>query len=210
MKIRANPELIGKLAAALMKLLGVTLRMQVDDRAGVLNPDFKMPLIWTFWHNRMIAVPLLRIRLVPHRRGAALTSASNDGAIIAQVMKSFGLRSVRGSSSRRGAAALAELRAVLEMGEDPAITPDGPRGPLYKLSQGVVYLAQQTGAGILPIHIEYSRALRLKSWDRFMIPLPFSRVHVTFDEIIFVPPDAEPEAERQRIETLMQPAPGDE
>jgi len=120
-------------------------------------------------------------------------------------MKSFGLGSVRGSSSRRGGAALIGLREVLEKGEDPAITPDGPRGPVYKLGQGVVYLAQQTGTGILPIHIEYSRAVRLKSWDRFMIPLPFSKVHVTFDEIIFVAPEADIEEERVRIEALMQP-----
>jgi lysophospholipid acyltransferase (LPLAT)-like uncharacterized protein len=204
-KIRLDPVWVGKAAAGLMKALGYTLRMEMEDRAGVANADFTMPLIWAFWHNRMVAIPLMRPRLVPHRRGSALTSASRDGAIIEQVMKSFGLGSVRGSSSRRGGAALIGLREVLEKGEDPAITPDGPRGPVYKLGQGVVYLAQQTGTGILPIHIEYSRAVRLKSWDRFMIPLPFSKVHVTFDEIIFVAPEADIEEERVRIEALMQP-----
>jgi lysophospholipid acyltransferase (LPLAT)-like uncharacterized protein len=134
-----------------------------------------------------------------------LTSASRDGAIIAAVMKSFGLKSVRGSTSRRGAAALLELTGTLEAGEDVAVTPDGPRGPCYKLGPGVVFLAQQTRAAILPIHIEYSRAVRLKSWDRFMIPLPFAKVRILCDQLIFVAPGADLEAERGRIEQLMRP-----
>jgi lysophospholipid acyltransferase (LPLAT)-like uncharacterized protein len=132
-----------------------------------------------------------------------LTSASRDGAIIAAVMKSFGLRSVRGSSSRRGTAALLALAGTLEAGEDVAVTPDGPRGPRYKLGPGVVFLARQTGAGILPIHIEYSRAVRLRSWDRFMIPLPFAKVRVICGELIFVGRDADMEAEQRRIEGVL-------
>lgn len=174
------------------------------DRCRLLDRDFKQPVIWTFWHNRMFVVPLLRERAA-HRSGAVLTSASRDGAIIAAVMKSFRLRSVRGSTSRRGATALLQLTVALEGGEDAAVTPDGPRGPRYRLGPGVVFLAQRTGAGILPIHIEYSRAVRLKSWDRFMIPLPFSKVRMICDELIFVAPEADMEAERARIEQLMQP-----
>jgi len=204
-KIRGNEEKIGKLAAGLIRVIGWTLRMNVEDRSGLLNRDLKQPMIWTFWHNRMFVVPLLRDGYARHRTGAVLSSPSGDGAIIAAVMKSFGLKSVRGSSSRRGATALLELAGTLKAGEDVAVTPDGPRGPRYKLGQGVVFLAQQTGAGILPIHIEYSRAVRLKSWDRFMIPLPFAKVRVICDELIFVAPDADAEAERARIEQIMQP-----
>jgi lysophospholipid acyltransferase (LPLAT)-like uncharacterized protein len=203
-KIRGNEERIGKLAAALIRVIGWTLRIHVEDRARLLDRDFKQPMIWTFWHNRMFVVPLLR-GYAPHRTGAVLTSASGDGAIIASVMTSFGLKSVRGSSSRRGAAALLELTGTLQAGEDVAVTPDGPRGPRYKLGQGVVFLARQTGAAILPIHIEYSRAVRLKSWDRFMIPLPFAAVRIVCDTLIFVPPEADAEAERARIEQSMQP-----
>ena len=85
------------------------------------------------------------------------------------------------------------------------MTPDGPRGPRYKLGPGVLFLAQQTGAAILPIHIEYSQAVRLKSWDRFMIPLPFTKVRVILDHLIFVAPEADLEAERARIEQFMKP-----
>lgn len=205
MKIRRQERKIGALVAALIRLIGWTLRINVEDRCRLTDRDFKQPMIWTFWHNRMFVVPLLRDRCARHRTGAVLTSASADGEIIAAVMERFGLKSVRGSSSRRGATALLALAGTLEAGEDVAVTPDGPRGPRYKLGQGVVFLAQQTGAGILPIHVEYSRAVRLKSWDRFMIPLPFATVRVIFDEMIFVSPGADIEAERARIEQSMKP-----
>ena len=205
MKIPIGEERIGKMAAALIRVIGCTLRMNIEDRGGLLDRNFRQPLIWTFWHNRIFVVPLLRDRYVRHRMGTVLTSVSKDGAIIAAVMKSFGLKSARGSTSRRGAAALREMAAALAAGEDAGIVPDGPRGPRYKVGPGLVYLARLTGAGILPIHIEYSRALRLKSWDRFMIPLPFTKVRVICDRPIYVPPDADIEAERVRIEQLMQP-----
>ncbi len=205
MKIRGHQEKLGKLLAGLIRVMGWTLRISVEDRAGVLNPEIRQPMIWAFWHNRMFVVPLLRDRYARHRTGAVLTSASADGGIIAEVMKCFGLKSVRGSTSRRGASALLALTGTLEAGEDVAVTPDGPRGPRYALGQGVVFLARQTGAGILPIHIEYSRAVRLKSWDRFRVPLPFSKVRIICDKLIFIAPEADTEAERVRIEQLMQP-----
>jgi hypothetical protein len=201
----AREQRLGGLIAAVVRVLGCTLRVRVEDRCGVTNPDNAQRMIWTFWHNRMLIVPLLRARWAAHRDGAVLTSASRDGAIIAAAMSRFRLTSVRGSSSRRGATALIALKGTLDSGADVAVTPDGPRGPCYKLGQGIVFLAQQTGAGILPIHIEYSRAVRLKSWDRFMIPLPFSTVRVIFDSLIFVPPGADIETERVKIEKLLQP-----
>jgi lysophospholipid acyltransferase (LPLAT)-like uncharacterized protein len=204
-KIRADPEKIGKTVAVLMRIIGWTLRFKIDDRARVTDPSFKEPLIWTFWHNRMFAVPLLRLRHVRHRTGAALTSGSRDGAIVAAVMKAFGQKAVRGSSSRRGATAVRELTGTLEAGEDVAVSPDGPRGPRYTVGPGVVFLAQQTGAPILPIHVEYSRALRMKSWDQFMIPLPFAEVRVICDRLIYVKPGADAEQVRGEIERLLQP-----
>jgi lysophospholipid acyltransferase (LPLAT)-like uncharacterized protein len=205
MKIRGQEKRIGKLAALLIRIIGSTLRVDFEDRCGAQDPANPQRMIWTFWHNRMFVIPLLPMRYIKHRTGAALTSASKDGDIIASVMESLHLKSVRGSSSRGGTAALLALGVALAGGDDVAITPDGPRGPIYKLGRGVVYLAQETGAGILPIHVEYSRALRLKSWDRFMIPLPFSRVRIILDNLIFIPAGADMEAERVRIEQLMQP-----
>lgn len=103
MKLRGQEERLGRLIAVLIRIIGWTLRFEIEDRAGVLDPAVKQSMIWIFWHNRMLALPLLRNRFVRHRNGCALTSPSGDGAIIAAVMKSFDIGSVRGSSSRRGA-----------------------------------------------------------------------------------------------------------
>ena len=198
-----NPEKIGRLVAWLIRLIGFTIRLEVEDRARVTDPTSKQPMIWAFWHNRMFVVPLLRLRHARHRTGAVLTSASRDGAIVAGAMKSFGLNPVRGSSSRRGVTALLELNSTLERGEDVAVTPDGPRGPRYKVGAGAIFLARRTGAGILPIRVEYSRALKLKSWDQFMIPLPFSKARIICEELIFLPPDADVELAEKQLEQAL-------
>jgi len=202
-KIRGDPEKIGVLGAALIRVIGWTLRIKVEDRARAMDPDFKQPMIWTFWHNRMFVVPLVWIWHAPHRKGAALTSGSKDGAMVAGIMKAFGSNAIRGSTSRRGAAALRELTEILEQGDDVAIAPDGPRGPRYKAGAGVVFLARQTGAAILPVRVEYSRALRLKSWDRFMIPLPFSKVRVVFEELMFIGAEMEAEEAEAALEKVL-------
>jgi hypothetical protein len=94
---------------------------------------------------------------------------------------------VRGSSSRRGSRALRELVAQVESGRDIAITPDGPRGPRYSLGSGAISLAQLTATSIVPMHAKFSRCFRMKSWDGFIVPLPFSKVRITVDDSISVP-----------------------
>src|SRR5690606_9214875 len=116
-----------------------------------------------------------------HRKAVVLASASHDGAALASAMAVFGLGAVRGSSSRRGVAALIALKRALKSGVDVCITPDGPRGPRYGLQPGVVKLAASSGAPIIPIHVRFSSAWRLNTWDRFVLPKPFSRVHMIFD-----------------------------
>ena len=197
---------IGWCAAFLIRVLGATLRFRLTNQSGISVGSTQPPVIWLFWHNRILVVPLVHHRYFGDRPGSALTSPSKDGAIIATVMERFGMGHVRGSSSRRGATAMRELAACLKSGRDIGITPDGPRGPCYKLGPGAVVLAQQTGAPVVPIHVEYSRFIRIKSWDRFMIPLPFSRVNVTLGELYTVkqtPGNAEFEEERLRLEKMM-------
>lgn len=205
MKIRGEPENLGRLAALLIRIVGWTLRIKVEDRSRATDPTFKQPMIWAFWHNRMFAVPIIWLTYAPHRTGCALTSPSRDGSIVAGVMKAFGLKSIRGSSSRRGATALRELKCILESGNDVAIAPDGPRGPRYKVGGGLILLARQTGAAILPIRVEYCRAFRLKSWDRFMIPAPFSKVRVTLDELVFINPTEDAQTASAKLEETLRP-----
>jgi lysophospholipid acyltransferase (LPLAT)-like uncharacterized protein len=110
---------------------------------------------------------------------------------------------MRGSSSRRGAAALVGLRRALREGKDAAITPDGPRGPRYVVQPGVVKLAQASGVKIVPLHVTYGSAWRLRTWDGFVIPKPFSRITVTFGELIAVPKDLD-EAGFEHWRTLIE------
>ena len=113
---------------------------------------------------------------------------------------------IRGSSSRLGASAILQLTQELASGRDIVITPDGPRGPAYELGPGIVFLAQKSGASVLPMNLEYSRCWRLGSWDRFIIPQPFSKVRVLISQPLFVKETGTPEefeAERRRVQDAM-------
>lgn len=203
-----KPDFIAWCVASFLRALACTLRIRFQDSAALQNRAADEPVIWAFWHNRMLIMPVITSRFFPKRNGAVLTSPSKDGAIIAAVMSRFHYRSVRGSSSKRGTSATLALARVIESGGDCAITPDGPRGPRYRLGPGIIFLAQKTGAPVAPVRIEYSRCVRLKSWDRFMIPLPFSRVDVTVGELFHVrktDTDTEFETQRAQLETLLQP-----
>jgi len=107
-----------------------------------------------------------------------LISASRDGELLADAIKRFDYDVVRGSSSRLGASAILQLTEVLASGRDVVITPDGPRGPVYELGPGIIFLAQKSEAAVVPFNMEYSSYWRLKSWDRFIVPRPFSKVRV--------------------------------
>jgi hypothetical protein len=199
--------LLGTLAGWSMKLLAVTLRLKVRDLSGVGSPVAAMPpVIYILWHNRFFCVPPAWRKLCgSHRKTVILTSASSDGEMVARAMAVFGLGSVRGSSSRRAVAALVGLKRALQEGFDVCLTPDGPRGPRYVIQPGVVKLAESTGAPVIPIHLRFSTAWRLRTWDRFVIPMPFSRVEVTFAEPIRVPRGLDAAGfENQRLEIESQ------
>ncbi len=158
------------LIAGLIRLQARTMRLSVLDEAG-LGPEAPQA-IWCFWHNRALLVPAFYRKLRPKKPGVVFTSASRDGSLLARVVQSFGFESVRGSSSRRGTAALRGLVAHLKQGRDAGVTPDGPRGPCYHLQPGVVTASLLTGVPLLPMRINYDACWRLKSWDRFIIPKP--------------------------------------
>lgn len=203
-------SLLAGLAVAILRILFSTIRLRVDDSIGFGENKPKGPLILCFWHNRILAITLAFLRRYPskQRKGVTvLTSPSRDGEILARVVGGLGMSSVRGSSSRRGSTALRELVRLVESGGDIAITPDGPRGPRYKLGPGAILLAQTTGAPLVPAHARFSNAFRMKTWDGFCIPLPFSTIFVTVGETIAVPrnlTDEEFEATRARLETLLK------
>ena len=209
-EVRSNRKsaMAGTLAGWTMKLMSATLRLEVRDDCGLGSADSTLPpCIYLLWHNRFFCVPPAWNRLCgSHRKAVTLTSASHDGDMVARAMAVFGLGAVRGSSSRRGVAALVGLKRALKDGHDICLTPDGPRGPRYKVQARGIKLAESTGAPIIPVHVRFSSAWRLKTWDRFVIPKPFSRVQVTFAAPIFLSRGMDPETfetHRIEIESLM-------
>jgi lysophospholipid acyltransferase (LPLAT)-like uncharacterized protein len=195
-----------RLAARLIWLfvhtLAATIRFKLDDRSGYFSVPPKEALIFATWHNRLALALMLYERYVrqhqPERKFACLVSASKDGGLLARVMELFNVEPVRGSSSRRGAQALRELVKWGNRGHDLAITPDGPRGPCYVVRDGVIATAQLTGLAIVPVSYHLNWKIRLKSWDRFQLPLPFALCEITTGQVMRVPREAT-EAERETL-----------
>jgi lysophospholipid acyltransferase (LPLAT)-like uncharacterized protein len=190
----------------LLRIWESTLRYEVDDRAGILGKAVTENYIGALWHNRLLIFPLVLRRFFPNRRGAALISASRDGDLLTDAIRRYGYEVIRGSSSRLGTSAILQLTEELASGRDIVITPDGPRGPAYKLGSGIVFLAQKSGASVLPMNLEYSRCWRLGSWDRFIIPQPFSKVRVLISRPHHVNQTGTPEefeTERRRVQEAM-------
>ncbi len=168
------------LGSIFVNLLCATLRYKVIDEAGFLDKPFPRPVVILVWHNRILAMPVVFRRYYPKRKGLlVLTSASRDGAYLSEFVRCFGMRAVRGSSSRRGAAALLDLVRSVETGFDLCITPDGPRGPRYSLGPGALLLSERCHVPLMPLLVEYSAFWRFNSWDGFAVPKPFSKVTIT-------------------------------
>jgi lysophospholipid acyltransferase (LPLAT)-like uncharacterized protein len=194
-----------------VKLVSLTIRHRVSDPHGFMTRKDIRQVIYCTWHNRLaLSMKLHSVLGLRHHRAAGLAglvSASRDGAFLAAILGQFGVQSVRGSSSRRGPQALLELATWTERGYDIAITPDGPRGPCYIVQDGALALAQVTGLPAVPVSYHVNWKVQLKSWDRFQIPMPFSRCDITIGRMLSVPREssnAGRELLRQQLETEMR------
>lgn len=201
-----KPKWHQRLAAALIygliRAVSATIRYEWRDNSGLLSIDKDQSVIFAIWHNRLsLCLEVYRVFLRNIQRPcklAAMVSASKDGGLLARVLELYGVNPVRGSTSRRGRQALLELVGWAERGYDLAITPDGPRGPRYIIQEGVIALAQLTGLPILPVSYHFTWKIVLKSWDRFQIPLPFTKCLMHFMPPIYVPRDIS-EEEREKL-----------
>jgi lysophospholipid acyltransferase (LPLAT)-like uncharacterized protein len=211
--IPEKPGLKQRMAAQLIRILirtiSATVRYEFEDRRGLAAGAKHEPAIYCFWHNRLALGAMIynnRLREQSAASGlAAMVSASRDGGMLVAVVQSFGVQPARGSTSRRGPQALRELTSWAKRGYDLAITPDGPRGPRYQVADGVMALAQLSGLPIIPGSYNLSSKICMKSWDRFQIPLPFSRCEVILDKPIHVPREATPE-DRETLRVQMEQA----
>lgn len=194
----------------LLRLLVLTLRLSVENPELLRGRVSSEPYIFAFWHNRLLLMPIIWNRFLNVRgarpQGMSLTSTSRDGELVALFLARFGVGAIRGSATRRGAGSLREMAGWLKRGHDIGITPDGSRGPIYEIKPGLVLLAQLSKRPIIPLSFAYSSAWRLRTWDRFFIPKPFSRVTLLLGEPHFVQRTETPEAfeaERLRCEQML-------
>ncbi len=191
---------------AVFTVVSATLRYRVSDPYDFMTRKDIRQVIFCVWHNRLaLSMKMyyafgLRNHQAPGL--AVLVSASKDGAFLAAILERFGVQPVRGSSSRRGAQALLELATWAERGYDLAITPDGPRGPIYVVQDGVMALAQITGVPVVPASFRLQWKIQLNSWDRFQIPLPFSRCEIYLGKMLTVPRDIS-DAEREQLRKVL-------
>ena len=165
--------------------------------------DQKKPFIVAFWHGRLLMMPYMWRPCVPIN---VLISHHADGEFLAQTMRHFSIATVRGSSKKGGTAAMRELVRLLARGDCIGVTPDGPRGPRMRASEGVVALARLSGVPIVPVTVATTQCRVLGSWDRFLLALPFGRGTYLWGEPIHVASDARGEtleAARKQIETAL-------
>jgi lysophospholipid acyltransferase (LPLAT)-like uncharacterized protein len=193
---RAQAFLIAAVAYPLVALLCWTLRWKVDGahhwdeviRAG------HQPIL-ALWHGRIFA----GLHYFRRRDVVVITSQNFDGEWIARILKRFGFRTARGSTSRGGVRALVQLRRDLAENRPVAFTVDGPRGPARVAQSGAVWLAGATGNPILPFHIEANRYWTARSWDRTQVPKPFSTVAISIGEPLYVKDIADESVETARL-----------
>jgi len=136
------------------------------------------PVAFTLWHNRLFITSEIFRRYRQGRPIYGLVSPSKDGAWLEAFFSLVGIRAVRGSSHKLGREAVTALVDVMKAGNDIGITPDGPRGPIYEFKAGGLIVARRVQAPLLLLGCDYTSAWQLKSWDRFYLPRPFSRVIV--------------------------------
>jgi len=200
--------IVPRMVWALLWIFGRTWRFEVIAEEGVTPVLFGQkagPEVYCFWHQCVLPCT------VYFRKSNAviLISQSFDGELITRILKMFGFDAVRGSSSRSAREGLLGLKHVVETGRTAIFTADGPRGPIFQTKMGPIKLAQTTGAPIGAFHLQPEKAWVMNSWDRFLIPKPFTRIVVSWAQWTRVPTDLAPEqfeTKRQELNDALERA----
>lgn len=199
---------VPRIVWALLWIFGRTWRFEVIAEEGVtpvLFGEKPGPEIYCFWHQCVLPCT------VYFRKSNAviLISRSFDGELITRILKMFGFDAVRGSSSRGAREGLLGLKHIIESGRTAIFTADGPRGPIFQTKMGPIKLAQTTGAPIGAFHLQPEHAWVMKSWDRFLVPKPFTRIVVSWAQWTNVPADLPAdrfETKRQELNDALERA----
>jgi hypothetical protein len=190
--------------ALLLRLWGMTLRLELDPEEWKRARAVPEPVVICFWHNHILLAAFLFRRFRRPYPMAAVASASRDGAWPATLFALFGVRVLRGSSHNRGARAAREMLGVHRGGLDLCLTPDGSRGPRYRLRRGPAFFAGRAGSPVVMLGASFGKAWRLNTWDRFFLPKPFSRVRVRLRVVPGSPAHTREEEEARRASLQAQ------
>lgn len=198
--MRIPPAIVAPLINVVYRVWCSTLRIREfgRDTVDAFSAEGK-PMMFALWHNEVFPLMYTRRTL----RIVAVVSQSRDGEYLARLLQALGIKTARGSSSRGGIGALLNAaRLMREQKYSGCITVDGPRGPRHVVKQGAVVLAFRTPAYVVPIRLFAAKAKEFRSWDRFRLPLPFSRVDIVFGEPYLLSAEklSESELERERLE----------
>jgi lysophospholipid acyltransferase (LPLAT)-like uncharacterized protein len=177
--------IVAPIAAGFIRTIWATYRYQVHGGEKLEElAKTETPMVFAFWHEGILALGWYTVRL--HKLGAKvsyLISPSVDGELGVQILAKFGGVAVRGSATRSGVSALRGLyRAIRRDGNSPAITLDGPKGPLHFCKPGAVMIARMAGVPVAPMACAARRAWRPRTWDRHLVPMPFTKVVITVGE----------------------------
>ena len=184
-------QLLFLVAAAYIRFVHLTSRWTVhggDIPEKYWNQD--RPFILCFWHGRLMMMPYCWNHKKPIH---TVVSMHRDGRMVSGIFAHFGIKTIAGSTSRGGASALRTMIRTLKAGDWVGITPDGPRGPRMRVSEGIITLARMSNIPIIPVTYSFRRRKILGSWDRFIVSLPFSRGVFVWGEPIIVPHTAKKE-----------------
>jgi len=196
---RRRPHLLAWPVYALARLIGLSMRLRVLGEENLAAaPGGK---IYCGWHGKS----LIPANYFEGKGVWALFSLSNDGELQSRIFRLFGFRVIRGSTGRGGARAAIEAIRVLRSGDSMAITPDGPRGPAFVVQRGVLLMAQKSGAALIPVGSAAQPCAHARSWDKYMVPLPFAKAVLALGPPISVPEGAS-ESDIEHFRTLLQEA----
>jgi lysophospholipid acyltransferase (LPLAT)-like uncharacterized protein len=196
-------QALSGIGRSILQFLGSSLKWKIEDPYHFLQNEDQKPYLVTFWHNRILMIAYIYSQILPHRRAKTLISPSRDGEWITSIIEQFGFSAIRGSTSKKGALAFRELLQVVKKENcDIGITPDGPRGPVYRVQPGVIRLSQLTGRPILPVTYHIQHKIELKSWDRFQIPIPLSEITLVLGKPRVIPREMTDDQLQGEIEWL--------
>lgn len=201
--ISLRGRVFGYLAYLVARAFGRTLRWTVIGSENIAHAKAAGKICWASWHGRQV----LTINVHAGQRVVILASLSKDGDIQAAMLERLGYRVERGSSSRGAARGLLSMARAMREGWEPAIAVDGPRGPREEVKQGIVALARYEDASIIPTMASCESAWVMSSWDRALIPKPFTRAVIEYGPSVNVPgatTDAELDAIRAKLEATLQ------